>query len=75
MSSNKGIFDESIKPYKYALKGSGFSETLNYVALLTNKKKRKQKIIWFNPPFSRSVKSNTGRIFLPRKNPKEISVQ
>ena len=39
MSSNKGIFDESIKPYKYALKGSGFSEALNYVAPTTNNKK------------------------------------
>ena len=28
------------------------------------KKNRKRKIIWFNPPFSRFVKSNTGRIFL-----------
>ena len=28
------------------------------------KKPRKRKIIWFNPPFSRCVKSNIGRIFL-----------
>ena len=60
------IFDESIKPYKDALKESGFSEALNYIAPTTNKKKknRKWKIIWFNPPFSKSVKSNIGRIFL-----------
>ena len=65
-SSNKDIFDESIKPYKDALKESGFSEALNYIAPTTNKKQknRKQKIIWFNPPFSKSVKSNIGRIFL-----------
>ena len=65
-SSNKDIFDESIKPYKDALKESGFSEALNYIALTTNKKQnnRKWKIIWFNPPFSRSVKGNIGRIFL-----------
>ena len=37
-SSNKAIFDRSIKPYKDALKESGFSETLNYIALTTNKK-------------------------------------
>ena len=31
----------------------------------TNKKKtRKRKIIWFNPPYSLSVKKNVGRIFL-----------
>ena len=65
-SSNKDIFDELIKPYKDALKESGFSEALNYIAPTTNKKQknRKRKIIWFNPPFSRSVKSSMGRIFL-----------
>ena len=40
-SSNKDIFDESIKPYKDALKESGFSEALNYIAPTTNKKKKK----------------------------------
>ena len=37
-SSNKDIFDESIKPYKDAVKESGFSEGLNYIAPKTNKK-------------------------------------
>ena len=65
-SSTKGIFDESIKPYKDALKESDFSEALIYIAPTTNRKQqnRKRKLIWFNPPFSRSVKSNIGRIFL-----------
>ena len=65
-SSNKDIFDESIKRYKHAFKESGFSETLKYIAPTTNieQKYRKLKIIWFNPPFFRSVKSNIGRIFL-----------
>ena len=60
-SSNKDIFDESIKPYKDALKESGFSEALNYIAPTTNKKQknRKQKIIWFNTTFSKTVKSNS----------------
>ena len=65
-SSNKDIFDKSIKPYEDGLKASGFNEVLNYIASTTNKKQenRKRKIIWFNPPFSRIVKSNIGRIFL-----------
>ena len=65
-SSNNYIFDESIKPYKDALKESDFSEALIYIAPTTNRKQqnRKRKLIWFNPPFSRSVKSNIGRIFL-----------
>ena len=64
--SNKDIFDESIKPYKDALKESSFSEALNYIAPTTNKKQknRKPKIIWFNPPFSNSVRSNIRGIFL-----------
>ena len=39
-SSNKTIFDESIKPYKDAYEASGFSEALNYVAPTTNKNKK-----------------------------------
>ena len=65
-SSNKDIFDESIKLSKNALKESGFSKTLNYIAPTTDKEKknRKRKVIWFNPSFSISVKSNIGRTFL-----------
>ena len=40
-SSNKDIFDESIKPYKDAFKESGFSETLNYIAPKANKEQKK----------------------------------
>ena len=29
-----------------------------------NKKKRKRNIIWFNLPYSKSVKTNIGRIFV-----------
>ena len=49
-----------------ALKESGFNEALNDIAPKTNKKQKnkKWKIIRFNPPFSRSVKSNIVRIFL-----------
>ena len=40
-SSTKGIFDESIKPYKDAVKESDFSEASNYIAATTNKKQKK----------------------------------
>ena len=42
-SSNNDIFDGSITPYKDAVKESGFSEALNYIAITTNKKVKKQK--------------------------------
>ena len=35
----------------------------------TSKKQRKRKIIWFNPPFSLSVKTNIGRTFLKLLKP------
>ena len=46
-SSNKDIFDKSIKPYKDGLKESGFNEVLKYITPTTNKKQenRKRKII------------------------------
>ena len=31
---------------------------------INNKKKRKRKTIWFNPPYSKSVKTNIERIFI-----------
>ena len=52
------------------LKKSGFHEKLEYVREEVDKhvkeenKRRKQKIIWFNPPYSNNVKSNVGKQFL-----------
>ena len=65
-SPNKDNFDKSIKPYKGALKESAFCEALNYNAPTTNKEQKieSEKEIWFDPPFSRSVKSNIGKILL-----------
>ena len=42
-SSNKDIFDESIKSYKDPLKESAFNETLNNIACTTNKEQRNGK--------------------------------
>ena len=39
-SSNKDIFDESIEPYKNALKESGFSETLTILHQQPTKNKK-----------------------------------
>ena len=67
-SSSKDIFDKSLKVYQDALKHSGFSNDLHYVENKKNtngnKQKRKRKIIWFNLPFSKSIKINIGKIFL-----------
>ena len=67
-SSNKDIFDKSLKLYQDASKDSDFSNDLHYVENNSNtndnKRKRKRKIIWLNPPFSKSIKTNIGKIFL-----------
>ena len=67
-SSSKAIFDKSLKLYQDALKKSGFSNDLRYVQnknnTNNNKRKRKRKIIWFNSPFSKSVDTNIGKMFL-----------
>ena len=69
-SSNEQIFKESIPIYEEALKKSGFHEKLEYVRKEVDKhgrekkKRRKWKIIWFNPPYSDNVKCNVGKQFL-----------
>ena len=68
--SNEQIFKESIPIYEEALKKSGFHEKLEYIREEVDKhgkeekKRRKRKTIWFNPPYSNNVKSNVGKQFL-----------
>ena len=66
ISSDKKIFDEAAPHYNSALKSSGHSETLTYMNENTgrNTRNRQRNIIWFNPPFSKSVQTNIGRTFL-----------
>jgi len=47
----------------------GYKEKLHYKnseqkSQNTSKRKRKRNIIWYNPPFSNSVKTNIGRKFI-----------
>ena len=69
LSCSKEVFEKAIPPYTDALKRSGFKENLvGTLKTTTNnnfdKKQRKCKIIWFNPPYSVNVKTNLGKIFL-----------
>ena len=70
ISCNQDIFDAAKSTYEQALSKSGFNEELKYnnknrKGQTRNKEKRKRrmKIIWFNPPFSLSVKTNIGKLF------------
>ena len=67
LSSSEEIFNDSVTPYQDALDDSGYKHKLKYQANTdtTNKKKeRKRNIIWFNPPYSKTVKTNIGKLFL-----------
>ena len=65
LSSNEEIFD-SVKPvYQQALENSGYDYQLNFTPSNENPTKprnRKRNILWFNPPYSRDVKTNVGKI-------------
>ena len=75
-SSNKEIFDKSKADYEKGLRESGYNPNLNFQTRPKAKRKRNRKIIWFNPPFNKSVSTNIAKKFLllldkhfPRNNP------
>ena len=67
LSSSKEIFDQTAPYYKEALKKNGHKYNLTYqppVETNQNGRRRSRNIIWFNPPFSKTVSTNIGRYFL-----------
>jgi hypothetical protein len=69
LSSNQSAFDTSVPLYESALHRSNYdAANLNYVpnnnATNKPKRKRQRKIIWFNPPYSKNVKTNVAKTFL-----------
>ena len=72
ISSNEEVFKNAASEYENALRISGFEEKLEYIpedtteqaAEKKKKKGRKRKIIWYNPPYSKNVKTNIGKEFL-----------
>ncbi len=82
LSSDQQSFDRSKPVYESALKQSNYNFPLQYSNRdatkppPTTKRKRHRNVIWYNPPFSKSVKSNIARNFLqlidkhfPKTNP------
>ena len=67
ISAKKTVFDAAAPAYQQALTKSGYQHTLAYEppsSNTTKKKCRKKSVTWFNPPYSKNVKSNIGRDFL-----------
>lgn len=64
-SSNENLFNEIKKDYNDAIKLSGYNYEIKFKSEYEKKKRsRKRKIIWFNPPYCKSVKTNIGKKFL-----------
>ena len=67
ISANEEVFNQAIPPFQEALQKSGYDFQLKFSPPAPNQQKkncRKRKITWFNPPFSKHVKTNIGKKFL-----------
>ena len=65
-SANEQVFN-TVKPvYENALHKSGYKSSLKYSEEINqhSSSKRIRKIIWFNPPFNQTVKTNVAKLFL-----------
>ena len=50
-----------------ALENAGYTEKMNYDSKINENKplrNRKGGIIWYNPPYNKSVSTNIGRVFM-----------
>ena len=63
---NQEKFVKASSIYTEALRKSGYQDKILYQNHTTHTHKKTQKcsIVWFDPPFSESIKSNVGRDFL-----------
>ena len=60
LSSDKQTFEDAAPAYQNALGQSNFSHKLEYTPHGTQRPRRNRQriVIWFNPPFSKNVKTN-----------------
>ena len=67
ISSSKEVFNEAKSDYKGALGDAGYSEQLAYDndnhSKSRSTRKRRRRIVWYNPPYSKSVATNIGQEF------------
>ena len=68
LSSSKEIFEETAPYYEQYLSNCGYKEKLNYrdptSPNLITKTERQRTISWFNPSYSKTVKTKIGKFFL-----------
>ena len=67
-SCNVAVFNDAAPYYNEKLKECGYSEEIQYVETqddeVPRNRRRSRKIVWFNPPFCKSVETKVGHIFL-----------
>ena len=66
LSSDKQTYEDAALAYQNALGHSNFSHKLEYTPHETQRpgRNRQRNVIWFNPPFSKNVKTNIAPSFL-----------
>jgi hypothetical protein len=69
ISSDQETFKKAAPVYNQALRVAGYNHEIKYVDKPSpirpgNKKNRRRKVMWYNPPYSKSVKTNIGEKFL-----------
>lgn len=70
ISYDEGSFNKAAPLYQKALNDSGYEHSLTFTpqgptqSTNTDKNNRKREIIWYNPPYSKNVATNIGRVFL-----------
>ena len=74
ISSDKAIFDEAEGEYQRSLASSGYDQDLVYPENYevddqshnnkNRKRNKKRNILWYNPPYNSSFKTDFGRQFL-----------
>ena len=69
LSSNEEIFENAIQPYQEALVRAGYNYQLRFYQVNTNNKSKKNRTrsrncVFWNPPYSKNVKTNLIAEFL-----------
>ena len=65
LSCDQVEFDKTAPLYNDALKLNGFTQPLSYIEPKQNNNNNiPRNILWFNPPFGRTVRTNVGKQFL-----------
>ena len=66
LSSNNAMFEAAKAPFQDALVRAGYDHQLVFTPTNqpSRRRRRRRNILWFNPPFCKSVKTNLGRQFL-----------